>query len=132
MAQLSDDCFAFGGSMMSVDEAVGLIAARQKVGEIETAALAGADGRPRARYRSAPAAAAVHQFRRRWLCRRKPRSAEGRGGSVSRAAACRLALADDAIKARHAVRIFTGAPAGADTVFMQEDVRFEQGGASAG
>jgi len=28
MAQLSDDCFAFGGPMMSVDEAVGLIAAR--------------------------------------------------------------------------------------------------------
>ena len=28
MAQLSDDCFAFGGPMMSVDEAVALIAAR--------------------------------------------------------------------------------------------------------
>ena len=28
MAQLSDDCFAFGGPMMSVDEAVGLITAR--------------------------------------------------------------------------------------------------------
>ena len=28
MAQLSDDCFAFGGPMMSVDEAVGLIATR--------------------------------------------------------------------------------------------------------
>ena len=28
MAQLSDDCFAFGGPMMSVDEAVGIIAAR--------------------------------------------------------------------------------------------------------
>ena len=28
MAQLSDDCFAFGGPMMSVDEAVALIAER--------------------------------------------------------------------------------------------------------
>ena len=46
MAQLSDDCFAFGGPMMSVDEAVGLIAARvSKVEEIETVALSDADGR---------------------------------------------------------------------------------------
>ena len=46
MAQLSDDCFAFGGPMMSVDEAVGLIAARvTPVGEVETVALADADGR---------------------------------------------------------------------------------------
>ena len=41
MAQLSDDCFAFGGPMMSVDEAVGIIAARvAKVEGIETVALA--------------------------------------------------------------------------------------------
>ena len=34
MAQLSDDCFAFGGPMMSVDEAVGIIASRvRQVGE---------------------------------------------------------------------------------------------------
>jgi molybdopterin molybdotransferase len=46
MAQLSDDCFAFGGPMMSVDEAVGIIAARvTPVREIETIALAQADGR---------------------------------------------------------------------------------------
>jgi molybdopterin molybdotransferase len=46
MAQLSDDCFAFGGPMMSVDEAVRLIAARvTPVREVETAALADADGR---------------------------------------------------------------------------------------
>ena len=30
MAQLSDDCFAFGGPMMSVDEAVGLIAVARR------------------------------------------------------------------------------------------------------
>src|ERR1700719_4123800 len=46
MAQLSDDCFAFGGPMMSVDEAVGIIAARVKaVREVETVALAESDGR---------------------------------------------------------------------------------------
>src|SRR5436305_1332645 len=45
MAQLSDDCFAFGGPMMSVDEAVGIIAARvAKVEGIETVALAAAFG----------------------------------------------------------------------------------------
>ncbi len=46
MAQLSDDCFAFGGPMMSVDEAVGIIAARvTPVRQIESIALAHADGR---------------------------------------------------------------------------------------
>ena len=46
MAQLSDDCFAFGGPMMSVDEAVGLIAARvTAVSDVETVRLADADGR---------------------------------------------------------------------------------------
>src|SRR3954447_19817255 len=55
MAQLSDDCFAFGGPMLSVDEAVGIIAARvTAVGEAETVALAHADGRVLAQDVSAP------------------------------------------------------------------------------
>src|SRR6185437_17057496 len=46
MAQLSDDCFAFGGPMMSVDEAVAIIAERvTAVREVETVALDEADGR---------------------------------------------------------------------------------------
>ena len=46
MAQLSDDCFAFGGPMMPVDEAVGLIATRvTPVVDVETVMLARADGR---------------------------------------------------------------------------------------
>ena len=46
MAQLSDDCFAFGGPMMSVDEAVGLIATRvTPVVDVETVMLGRADGR---------------------------------------------------------------------------------------
>src|SRR5438445_151367 len=55
MAQLSDDCFAFGGPMMSVDEAVGLITTRvTPVGGVETVTLARADGRILARDILAP------------------------------------------------------------------------------
>ena len=55
MAQLSDDCFAFGGPMMSVDEAVALIAARvTPVMDVETVALADADGRMLAKDVPAP------------------------------------------------------------------------------
>src|SRR3954451_13729227 len=55
MAQLSDDCFAFGGPMMSVDEAVGIIAARvTAVRDIESVGLANADGRVLAHDVAAP------------------------------------------------------------------------------
>ena len=55
MAQLSDDCFAFGGPLMAVDEAVAIIAARvTAVQETETVALIEADGRILARDVSAP------------------------------------------------------------------------------
>src|ERR1700751_4161623 len=55
MAQLSDDCFAFGGPMMSVDEAVGIIASRvARVDGAETVSLAEADGRILARDVAAP------------------------------------------------------------------------------
>ncbi len=46
MAQLSDDCFAFGGPLMSVDDAVGIITDRvTPVTETEPVALLAADGR---------------------------------------------------------------------------------------
>ena len=46
MAQLSDDCFAFGGPMMSVDEAVAIIGARvTAVRDVEIVPLGDADGR---------------------------------------------------------------------------------------
>ena len=62
MAQLSDDCFAFGGPMLSVDEAVGIITSRVRaIGESQPVPLVEADGRdPRARSRRASAAAAVY------------------------------------------------------------------------
>ncbi|MFO1110230.1 MAG: gephyrin-like molybdotransferase Glp [Bradyrhizobium sp.] len=132
MAQLSDDCFAFGGPMMSVDEAVGLIAARvSKVEEVESIALADADGRILAHDIAAPLPlppftnSAVDGYA--VASRDLPKSEAESFPVLGRVQAG--ASADEAIKARHAVRIFTGAPmpAGADTVFMQEDVKLEGG-----
>ena len=55
MAQLSDDCFAFGGPLMAIDQAVAIIAARvTPVQDIEAVALAEADGRILAGDVSAP------------------------------------------------------------------------------
>jgi molybdopterin molybdotransferase len=132
MAQLSDDCFAFGGPMMSVDEAVGLIAARvTRIAEVETVALAQADGRILAHDIAAPLPlppftnSAVDGYA--IASRDLPKGDEAAFPVIGRVQAG--ASADDAIKPQHAVRIFTGAPmpAGADTVFMQEDVRVENG-----
>ena len=116
--------------MMSVDEAVGLIADRiDKVEEIETVALADADGRILAHDVTAPLPlppftnSAVDGYA--VASRDLPKSEAETFPVLGRVQAG--ASPDDAIKARHAVRIFTGAPMpeGADTVFMQEDVRLE-------
>jgi molybdopterin molybdotransferase len=133
MAQLSDDCFAFGGPMMSVDEAVAIIAARvTAVQDVETVDLRNADGRVLAIGISAPLPlppftnSAVDGY-------------AVRGGDLSGdteqtfPVAGRIqagASAREAIKPGHAMRIFTGAPMpeGADTVFMQEDVRLDEAG----
>jgi molybdopterin molybdotransferase len=130
MAQLSDDCFAFGGPMMSVDEAVGIIAARvTPVREAETVALAQADGRILATDISAPlplppftnSAVDGYAVRSRDL----PPRGKAAFAVVGRVEAGAPEVA--AIQPGHAVRIFTGAPMpdGADTVFMQEDVRLD-------
>jgi molybdopterin molybdotransferase len=132
MAQLSDDCFAFGGPMMSVDEAVGLIGARvSRIEEVETVALAEADGRILAHDVAAPLPlppftnSAVDGYA--VAGRDLPKTEAEAFPVLGRVQAG--ASPENAIKARHAVRIFTGAPmpAGADTVFMQEDVRLEEG-----
>jgi molybdopterin molybdotransferase len=133
MAQLSDDCFAFGGPMMSVDEAVGIIAARvTPVRDIETVGLTQADGRVLAHDVAAPlplppftnSAVDGYAVASRDLPQGQARAftVEGRvqaGASSS-----------EAIQSGQAMRIFTGAPMpeGADTVFMQEDVRIEDDG----
>jgi len=133
MAQLSDDCFAFGGPLMAVDEAVGIIAARvSPVREVETVALKEADGRVLAADISASlplppfANSAVDGYAVR--SRDLPPAVEAAFPVTGRVQAG--ASATDAIKPGHAVRIFTGAPMpdGADTVFMQEDVRLDAAG----
>jgi molybdopterin molybdotransferase len=130
MAQLSDDCFAFGGPMMSVDEAVRLIAARvAAVLDVETVALTDADGRILAHEIAAPLPlppftnSAVDGYA--VASRDLPKTSEQAFSITGRVQAG--SAANEAIRPGHAMRIFTGAPMpeGADTVFMQEDVRVE-------
>jgi molybdopterin molybdotransferase len=133
MAQLSDDCFAFGGPMMSVDEAVGIIASRvTAVHEVESVSLGEADRRILARDILAPlplppftnSAVDGYAVRGRDL----PAAEEQAFAVTGRVQAG--ASAGAAIEPGQAVRIFTGAPMpeGADTVFMQEDVRVDDAG----
>jgi molybdopterin molybdotransferase len=133
MAQLSDDCFAFGGPMMSVDEAVAIIAARvTAVQDIETVDLRNADGRILAAGISAllPLPPFTNSAVDGYAVRSGDLpSTEGQAfpviGRVQAGAS-----AQQPVKSGHAVRIFTGAPMpeGADTVFMQEDVRLDEAG----
>ena len=132
MAQLTDDCFAFNGPLLPVDEAERLIAERiAPIDGSESVALRTASGRVLAGDVVAPVNvppfdnSAVDGF-------------AVRHADLAAAGETRLTVIDR-VAAGHApahpvgpgqaVRIFTGAPmpAGADTVFMQEDVRVESG-----
>jgi molybdopterin molybdotransferase len=132
MAQLSDDCFAFGGPMMSVDEAVSIIAARvTAVGDVEVVSLTKADGRILAKEMAAPlplppftnSAVDGYAVRSGDLPQLEERTFAVAGRVQAGASV------NEPIEPGHATRIFTGAPLpqGADTVFMQEDVRLDQG-----
>jgi molybdopterin molybdotransferase len=132
MAQLSDDCFAFGGTLLGVDAALKLIEERvTPVVEEETAPLAGACGRVLARDLVAEmdvpphANSAVDGFAvahadllpdRETVLPIAGRAAAGH--PLGRAA-----------RQGEAIRIFTGAPMpeGTDTVMMQEDCVVEDG-----
>ncbi|MFL5170589.1 MAG: gephyrin-like molybdotransferase Glp [Microvirga sp.] len=127
MAQLSNDCFAFGGELMSVDEATTLIGERIAVAAgVEDVPLIEADGRVLAEDIAAPLDlppfdnSAVDGYAVRFA----DLAADGETvlAVVGRIAAG--AALGGPVPARGAVRIFTGAPlpAGLDTVFMQEDV----------
>ena len=129
MAQLSDDCFAFGGPLLTVDAAVALIQARiRPTAGIETVPLGLADGRIAAEDIVAGldlpgfANSAVDGYAVRY-------GDLAPGGETMLPVAGRLAAGDaaDGLAEGAAIRIFTGAPmpADADTVFMQEDVRVE-------
>lgn len=128
MAQLSNDCFAFGGELMSVAAATTVIRERvSPVTAVETVALAEADGRILADDVVAPIAlppfdnSAVDGYAVRFDDLNADRDTVlpvvGRVAAGSRS--------DLHVPPGRAVRIFTGAPMpeGLDTVFMQEDVR---------
>jgi molybdopterin molybdotransferase len=128
MAQLTDDCFAFSGPLLPVDEVERIIGERvTPVAEVETVPLQAADGRVVARDVVAPidlppfdnSAVDGYAVRHADLHAKD----ETRLAVVERVTAGRAAA--HALGPGAAVRIFTGAPmpAGADTVFMQEDVR---------
>jgi len=132
MAQLSDDCFAFGGPMMSVDEAVGIITARvTPVADIETVSLVDADGRVLACDVAAPlplppftnSAVDGYAVRAGDLPQDGPRAFPVAGRVPAGVAA-------QSVAPGQAMRIFTGEPMpqGADTVFMQEDVHIDGAG----
>jgi molybdopterin molybdotransferase len=132
MAQLTDDCFAFGGPLLSVDAVERLIAERvTPVSEIETVLLRDARGRVLASNVVAPIDlppfdnSAVDGYAVRHAdidAKHETTLAIVDRLTAGRAAAQALAVGE-------AIRIFTGAPMppGADTVFMQEDVRAEDG-----
>lgn len=131
MARLFDDCLTPGGPTMSLDEAVALIEARFPVrAGLETLAIGAADGRVLAcdviARRDLPAFdnSAVDGYAVRHA------DLAGTGATILPVRGRVAAGARQAGSiAGGAVRIFTGAPmpAGADTVFMQEDVSVEGG-----
>ena len=132
MAQLSDDCFAFGGALLGLDAALALIEARvTPVVEEEAASLAAACGRVLARDLVAEIDVPPHPnsavdgfaiIHADLLPDREtvlPIAGRAAAGHPLGRAACR----------GEAIRIFTGAPMpdGADTVMMQEDCVVEDG-----
>jgi molybdopterin molybdotransferase len=130
MAQLTDDCFAFNGPLLPVAEAEQLIGARvNPVSGRERVPLREAIGRVVAADIAAPlnlppfdnSAVDGYAVRSEDI----DASGERRLIIVDRVAAGHAPT--QAVKAGEAVRIFTGAPmpAGADTVFMQEDCRID-------
>jgi molybdopterin molybdotransferase len=128
MAQLSDDCFAFGGALMPLEDARRLIAERvQVVAGVEDVALMQADGRTLAEAVAAPldvpgfTNSAVDGYAVRFDDLSP--DAETRLTLQGRIAAGQTP--ESPLAAGRAARIFTGAPlpAGADTVIMQEDCR---------
>ena len=134
MAQLSQDCFASGAEILSVDDAVAAIVARfSPVEGVETVALSAADGRVLAEDLIATLQlppftnSAVDGYAVRG---QDVPSGEVRAVNVVGRLQAGSAVAAPPVGPGEAIRIFTGAPMpeGADTVFMQEDVRFDDAG----
>ena len=130
MAQLSDDCFAFGGSLLGIDVARHMIFERMRpVAGIEQVPLRRALGRTLAQDIAAPIAvpgfdnSAVDGYAVRFDDLDPARDTVLR--SVDRIAAGHDPAG--ALTQGLAARIFTGAvlPEGADVVIMQEDCKPE-------
>ncbi|MES1155170.1 MAG: gephyrin-like molybdotransferase Glp [Pseudorhodoplanes sp.] len=130
MAQLSDDCFAFSGKLLPVEEAAGLMAAQVPViDETETVPLAEANGRVLAVTVLAPMPlpsfnnSAVDGY----AVRHSDVAASGETALRVVGRVTAGAPANKPVGRGEAIRIFTGAPMpqGADTVYMQEDCRVE-------
>jgi molybdopterin molybdotransferase len=132
MAQLTDDCFAFNGPLMTVAEAEAMIVSRiSPVSETERAALHDARGRVLSNDILSPLNlppfdnSAVDGY----AVRHSDLTADG----VTRLEVADRVQAGSSAKRTiapgKAIRIFTGAPMpeGADTVFMQEDCTVEDG-----
>jgi len=132
MAQLSDDCFAFSGPLMPVDEVERLVQERvAPAAETELIPLAQASGRVLAG--DVVASLDLPPFDNSAVDGYAVRHAD-----LDPAGETRLAIVDRvtaghvsarALGRHEAIRVFTGAPmpSGADTVFMQEDCRVEDG-----
>jgi molybdopterin molybdotransferase len=132
MTQLSEDCFAFGGALMSVDEALVRIEERvAAVVETETASLPAALGCVLARDvvaamnlpPHANSAVDGYAFAHADLLPDRDTMLAVSGRAAAGHPLCRGAGRGEAI------RIFTGAPMpeGTDTVMMQEDCVVENG-----
>lgn len=128
MAQLSDDCFAFGGQLLSVDAAAALIAERiPPIAGVERVALAQAHGRVLAG--GLVARTPLPPFFNSAVDGYAFAYASLGAGATRLPLAGRLAAGDAArpLPPGTAMRVLTGAPMpeGADTVMMQEDAVLE-------
>jgi molybdopterin molybdotransferase len=130
MAQLTDDCFAFSGPLMPLEEMERLIEARvTPVVETETVKLMEARGRVLAADLIAPVN--LPPFDNSAVDGYAVRHADLDANGETKLAVSGRLQAGHATAAPvgkgEAIRIFTGAPMpkGADTVFMQEDVRLD-------
>jgi molybdopterin molybdotransferase len=130
MAQLTDDCFAFSGPLMPIAEMERLIETRvASVAEVEEVALREARGRVLAR--GIVAGLALPPFDNSAVDGFAVRHQDVAGAGETRLTVVDRvqagAAAAQPLGKGEAIRIFTGAPMprGADTVFMQEDVRVD-------
>jgi molybdopterin molybdotransferase len=132
MTQLSEDCFAFGGALLTVEEALARIEERvAAVVETETAPVRAAHGRVLARDVVATMNLPLHAnsavdgyaFAHADLAPDGDTMLPVSGRAAAGHPLCRPAGQGEAI------RIFTGAPMpeGTDTVMMQEDCAVEDG-----